>query len=507
VTNFKFVVDRINNAYPWLLQWNTHEACGEFLQRVCNEPECKAERVGLLSKDPGENGYEFPNGIRTSHDVIALPNGERTDIVQSAGGHPAPGGPAWGVIPPDQWRPHNVWVDISSWPIYDSHTPHDAGPTGVCEVGFGWFCLMTALAEWPDEAKANMDWILKNINPSCFRVMLAVEGESHMQGSDPDVWSEAGVFINEDWENRYRKMLEWVKSFGKQVHATVYGGRNQTPTEADRNAFHSRIIAASDGLWDAIRSFECANEYKVNKWTTPEVRAMGRDLRAKLPAGFRLSLSSPDAAHTGSGDMSNEVMEASFEELYGGDDHAGANEITIHTMRDGGKWSDPYSYNFCMPDMPKINNEPPGPGSSAGGMYTTGADVEKDLSNTIGAGWAMYMGHSEWCVWNGHLPDCYYNSWREIKNVWELPNMPECAAAMKAHTGEPEMAIPAYDEGWISDVVRPAVVAQYTEANHPLDDMYPVWITRTQYDYDAGLSKDDSLNKHISELRVALGLS
>jgi hypothetical protein len=330
-----------------------------------------------------------------------------------------------------------------------------------------------------------------------------------MQGSDPDVWSEAGVFINEDWENRYRKMLEWLKSFGKQAHCTIYGGRNQTPTEADRNAFHNRIIAASDGLWDAIRSFECANEYKVNKWTTPEVRAMGRDMRAKLPAGFRLSLSSPDAAHAGSGDMDNETMEASFEELYGGSDHAGANEITIHTMRDGGKWSDPFSYNFCMPELKKINNEPPGPGSSAGGMYTTGADVEKDVSNTKGAGWAMYMGHSEFCVWNGHLPQCYWNGWREIKQVWLLPNMPECAAAMKVYTGEPEepeMPVPPYDEMWQMDVVRPAVVAQYTEANHPLDDKYPIWQVRVQFDCDTGLSKDESLNKHIKELRGQLGL-
>jgi hypothetical protein len=175
-------------------------------------------------------------------------------------------------------------------------------------------------------------------------------------------------------------------------------------------------------------------------------------------------------------------------------------------MRDGGKWSDPFSYNMFMPDLPKINNEPPGPGSSAGGMYTTGPDVEKDLANTIGAGWVMFVGHSEWCPWTGHLPVEYHNGWREIRYVKDLPNMPECAAVMKTHTGEPEVPIPAYDEGWLQDVVRPAVVATYTEANHPLDDLYPTWMCRTLYDYDAGMSKDDSLNKHIRELRDALGL-
>jgi hypothetical protein len=441
-TNLRPAVDRVNKNFPWLLSWNTHEACGEFLQRVCAEPECKAERVGLLSKSEGENGYTFPNGIRTSHDVIAWPNGERVDIIQSAGGHPAPGGPAWGVIPPDQWRSNNVYVDISKWPIYDSGTPHDAGPTGKCDIGFSWFCLQTALAEWPDEAKKNMEWIINECNPLCFRVMLAVEGESHMSGGNPDVWRDAGVFLNEDWDNRYKKMLDLVGGLGKQVHATIYGGRNQTPTESDRNRFHDRIIAASQGRWEAIRSFEAANEFKVNHWTAPEVRAIGRDMRAKLPAGFRLSLSSPDAAHSGSGDMSNEVVEASFEELYGGSDHAGANECTIHTMRDGGKWSDPYSYNIFMPDLPKINNEPPGPGSSAGGMYTTAADVEKDLNNTKGAGWAMYVAHSEWGVWNGHLPTEYYNGWREVKFVYDLPHMKEIAPVLKGSSTSPPKGPP-----------------------------------------------------------------
>jgi hypothetical protein len=507
-SNLKFVVDRINQAFPWLLQYNAHASCGEFLQRVCNEPECTAERVGLLHKDAGENGYTFPNGERTSHDVIAWPNGERVDIIQSAGGHPAPGGPAWGVIPPDQWRPANVYVDVSSWPIYDSGTPHDAGPTGVCQVGWGWFCLMTALAEWPDEAKANMEWIINEINPSCVRVMLAVEGESHATGGDPDVWRDAGVFITEDWENRYKQMLDVVGGLGRQVHATVYGGRNQTPTESDRNRFHDRIIAASQGRWEAIRSFECANEYKVNKWTPAEVRAMGRDLRAKLPAGFRLSLSSPDAAHAGSGDMSNEVMEASFEELYGGSDHAGANECTIHTMRDGGKWSDPFSYNMFMPDLPKINNEPPGPGSSAGGMYTDAAGVEKDLTNTQGAGWVLYMGHSEWCVWNGHLPTEYYNGWREIRNVWEQPHMPDIAKVLSGGTNYvpeiPEMPLPTYDEGWIMNTVRPAIVAKYDEHQAAVDDGYAAWVARTQYDYHAGMSQQDSLDKHLAELEAEL---
>ena len=121
-TNLSGVVDRINRDYPHLLQTNTHAADGEFLQRVCREPESVAERLGLLSKDPGENGYTFPNGQRCSHDVVCFPNGERVDVIQSAGAAPTPGGATWIVIPEydgagnPQWRPHNVYVDQSGWP-------------------------------------------------------------------------------------------------------------------------------------------------------------------------------------------------------------------------------------------------------------------------------------------------------------------------------------------------------------------------------------------------------
>lgn len=67
------------------------------------------------------------------------------------------------------------------------------------------------------------------------------------------------------------------------------------------------------------------------------------------------------------------------------------------------------------------------------------------------------------------------------------------------------MPIPPYDEAWISDTVRPAVVAKYAEHGAPLDDLYPVWITRTQYDYNAGThTKEASLEKHLAELDAAL---
>lgn len=433
VPNYKNIVEKVNNEYPQLLRYNSAAACGEFIQRVVQALP-KGERWGLLSKSEGEAGYTFPNGQRCSYDYVAVPQGDRVDIIASAAGHDMGivGGPSWVPAAEHEWRPSNVWVDVSSWPIYDSGVISGGTvPLYTGTVGFGWFCFQTALAEWPSEFEQNWAWLLGEMNPDCFRVMLAVEGESH---GSPDVWTDAGVFINEDWDNRYKKMLDFIGNAGKQVHATVYGGRNQTPTEDDRRRFHDRIVAASSGRWQAIRSFEMMNEFKVNKWTAEEVRAAGRDLRSKIPANFLLSLSSPDLAHsTVDGRVpTNEEMQASFDELYGGSDRAGANEITIHLVRDASKWSDPYAYNYLYPGVPKINNEPRGPGSSAGGMYTDATVVYDDCTKTFKAGWTAYWGHSEWSVWNGHLPQQYYNGWREVKFVKDLPYMPEIAATLKS---------------------------------------------------------------------------
>jgi len=445
VPNHLKIVEQVNTAYPHLLKSNTHAACGEFLQRLVAALPA-GERWGLLSKSGSENGVTFPNGVKTSVDYVAVPQGDRVDVIMASAGAAEGyvGSPCWVPAHESEWRPSNTWIDISAWPIYDSGTPPDAGGVSDMRLAFGWFCWMTAIAEWPSEAKANLDWILPSVGPSVFRVMLAVEGQSH---GTPDPWRDAGVFLANDWDNRFKKMLDVAGGVGVQLHCTVYGGRNQTPTEDDRRRFHDRIVAAAAGRWSAIRSFEMMNEYKVNKWTAAEVRAAGRDLRSKLPPGFLLSLSSPAAAHGELGSMpTNEQMEASADELYAGDDHAGANEMTIHTMRGvdpttpEGKWANPGAYNFLYPTLPKINNEPPGPGSSAGGETSDADLVARDCENTKAAGWPLYVGHAEWCPWNGHLPPEYYNGYREIRNVWDLPHMPECAAAMKAIAGDESAA-------------------------------------------------------------------
>lgn len=521
-TNQSSIVNRINNQYPELLQWNSSSSCTEFLQRVINEPEMRAENWGLLSKSDGEAGYTLPNNQRVSHDVIALPNGERVDIIQSASAHPTPGGPAWGVIPQydsegnPQWRPNNVWIkDSNNWPIYDSDAPSDVVIPNNTTLGFGWFCFMTAWADWPDEAKQNFDWIMNEINPKVFRNMLCVEGRSH---GDPDPWLEAGVIIDSKWEDRYKRMLDFLGDLGLQAHNTVYGGRNQTPTYTDRYRFHDRIIAASAGRYEAIRSWEMMNEWETNKWTAGEVIDAGNDLGSKLPSGSKLSLSSPALAHgsVNGREPTNEEMQQSFDQLYF--NHRYANECTIHTMRDGGKWSNPFAFNIFYPHLPKINNEPPGPGTSAGGEYTDAYDVDRDYSNTISAGWAMYVGHAEWCPWNGHLPTVYYNGWREVKFVKDLPAMPECAQVMKALSEGYTPIIPDPDEGGDEEMI-PYDESKSIEFGNACNDVYresgiaqdpgmiSVHSSRCAWDYYVGkMDWDECFKKHINEFRAEYSL-
>jgi hypothetical protein len=66
------------------------------------------------------------------------------------------------------------------------------------------------------------------------------------------------------------------------------------------------------------------------------------------------------------------------------------------------------------------------------------------------------------------------------------------------------------DGGWWGQEFDKAVEACYTEAGRvypdPDDEKSLRWCGRCAYDICAGLTKEDALEKHIAELRVALGL-
>lgn len=93
-------------------EYNTHENCAEFLYVVCERAKIRLPHlsIGLLTKRNDENGYTWISGIKTSHDTIAIPNGERFDIISAAGDINERPKPTFNVIPKENWRAHNVWI-------------------------------------------------------------------------------------------------------------------------------------------------------------------------------------------------------------------------------------------------------------------------------------------------------------------------------------------------------------------------------------------------------------
>jgi hypothetical protein len=126
------IVQKVDATHPQLLRTNTHATDAEFLYRCCQALNAPGETWGLLSKsggaNDGENGYLWPNGVKTSHDAICKQQtGERVDIIGGAGdGNPA--SPSWGEVPRHEWRASNVYVPLSAVPAPGATDPGKPPP-------------------------------------------------------------------------------------------------------------------------------------------------------------------------------------------------------------------------------------------------------------------------------------------------------------------------------------------------------------------------------------------
>lgn len=278
------------------------------------------------------------------------------------------------------------------------------------------------------------------------------------------------------------------------------------------------------------------NEYRVNQWTEEEVRDVGRDLHSKVPAGALIALSSPHAAHAGSAEMSNEEMAESIEALYGRTDYAGANVMTIHLLREPqtSRWADPFGYNMFLPALPKINNEPFGPGASTGGDIADPARIAHAYQKTGEAGWVSYIGHSAWSVFNGRLPDEYRRPY-DVRQVWEHTNMLAIAHQLRtvreggtiaepgpAPTpspgptpgGDEVRPYPNEEQFW-QNTYAPKVIELWEKAGrHDLvaflraDPRALIWYSRMGHSSgDSKISIEAAMDKHLQELADELNIS
>lgn len=436
------VFNDVKRDFPdaWAKVLRSHGDDGEFNIRVAFEARRRSIPCWLNGKRGDQNDL--------SRDILVFEN--ETGVHDSSGrlsgltlvdfivGHEGP-------------NAHFGWLDVTVvphpvtgelfMPPAASVEPSNLGggpkKPDIALLGRSWFCFMRGLQNWRTETLANYHWLLDNEGTDVFRVMLAVEGIDHIPRDSgwPDPWRDAGVPIDAPWwDDRFKEMLDIFGSDDKLAWITPYGGRNQTPTEDSRRRLNDRIAANCEGRWKAVLGFEPCNEFRVNRWTSAQVREIGRDLRSKIPTGMLMALSAPHLSHnfTDSGrEPTDADMLASMGELYGGDG-AGANCMTIHVMRDArSKWSRMESYKHLMPHLPKINNEPPGQGASAGGDTNDVATLVGHYVETNKAGSLLHVTHNAWGVTNGRLPGEYHNGRNETQNIWDHKNQTELSHGLK----------------------------------------------------------------------------
>lgn len=487
-TDHKGVVERVNRNFPDLLRKNTKEADNEFLMRVVNEPELLAEGWGLLSKpNPGTtspNGFTYPqsyldtlppgwdkDGEKVAVDVIALPDGNRVDVINGGDNHPTPGGPAWNPIAEYdadgnlQWRSSDTYVSVAGWPIFNSGTGSVAA--NIARLGCSWFCAIAAWKKWPQEAQPNFDWIEKELNPDFYRVILDLNGIPHLSAGQEDFWVEAGCDITAPgWDADFHRMMDKFVQRGKKVWLTLSGSVTHwdTPDKQRRN-IETFVRAMNAGqLWPYCELVECGNEYEVNKWTDELLMSCGSILASMVPAGTVITLSSPTLAHgtSSADDASNEEMADSERRIYGKSDHSGATFCTVHINRDrNSKWSHPAAYNGIKTfdgwtlNLDYGSGEPAGPGASAGGDENDPVALCGDYKETSEAGWKRYVQHHAWGVFNGHLPDQYKEP-HDVKFIWEHPNMQAISNGMRDYrAAEPSKPPKPVGEMHGGDTLKP----------------------------------------------------
>lgn len=392
-------VERVDAAFPYLLRWNTGAADVEFLQRLCAEPEMRAAGYGLLSKHPPEHCFQMPNGAFVAVDVVVKPNGERFDVIKSGDDHPRPGGIDWRAIPPSEWRPSNVYVDIRQWPIYDSGTPHETDIVPAM-LGLSNFPLIRALKDYPEQTWPSLRLADNELENECERVFCDLEGLDH---GNPDPWLIMGCDIRDpQWPGDFRRMMDVQMQRKKVLHLTMYGGRNHAQGQSQQQRNNDTLVAALDSgpYWSQVALIEVANEPITNHWTYGEVRAIGTDLAAKVAGRCKMTLGSPELAHA-EPYASNEAQKEDAERFYL-PAIPGITDITYHVMRDlNSVWSDPFAFNFILPQYRKINGEDFGPGASTGGDVSDPVWLQNRYKRASAAGWWLHHLHTRWGVFHG----------------------------------------------------------------------------------------------------------
>ena len=502
--------------------YTTKIGSGRFLEDVVQALHKHNDKWGHLKKLGGQNQW---NGHAVDNPLwFEAGRSQAVDIIAAS----------------ESTNAHLSWAPDQPRAIYDERWYPPTGPDGFrlpphhTRLGASLFWLMAGFRGYRQQLEANLEWIRDELRADYIRAFAVVGGDEYQTGSGgrADPWQYAGSFLSwPDYDQVFAGAHDLAASYGLKVAWTLVGGDAQVPSIGQRGApVQVSTVESQVGLCDRIANLllqnnrlastellECWNEYTITGGTREGLRAMAARLRQRLGSGVLIALDTPETAMSSAGEADKLPGDTTY--LYGG---SAATCITPQWARD-----EP-NPRHMGPDAPAAwySHEPRGPGASAGGdtadpLYL--ADDYMQSCMVIANGPPQpargYLFHTKAGVWGGHCNPAWPAE-NAHANVFDHDPSGAIASALSTvraggtvspgdpshpiDPGEPDVPIPPYDEPWITNTVRPAVIAKYDAHNHPLDDMYPIWITRTQYDHDAGMSQQASLDKHLAELEKAL---
>ena len=490
-------------------------------------PNQDAEHARIWTRSLAEQfNFSFPNegwGTKRadenrppSTDVICRPEPPISlvgyDVVISAGSPDA----ALNLNPTGEDISNQVFIPVD--PINHLPSAHNT------MLGASLFWAWAGAKDFPVQFEQTVKRYKEEMGIDYVRWFFTLGGNG-VRGEDP--WSIAGAwFDHPDHYDFCSEVLNVLRKYKVKSHLTLCGGLNPDGTVGDmykiqvqRHTIVDRAAILIHNHPDEFIMVEMWNEYLVNGAERSWLRDMARRLRPQIPAGFPITLSSPDSVMNGYAAESE--VRTEIESMYGGD--SGANTFTMHSTRPNHLPWNPETIRHLV-TMGIVDGEPRGPGASAGGdvndPYTLGNDYKTAIyGDAIG-----YTYHSMPGVWGGHC-DPRWNGQNLWPNVWDVPNWADIAKTLKEvrETGnipdngggngggdEEHMAKHPYpDEPTYWKDFEEKTAALFAKAGRtvPAEALQSSrYFARTAWDLADFLTPEDSKEKHLKEMAAELGV-
>lgn len=400
-------VEQVYAAGSWNLR--TPEGCGTFVEAAVSALHRRDRRWGHLRKRPEQhnwNGHAHDGALYLSDTpgrsqfVDFIADAESTDPSR---------------VPRIVWNPDEPRYSASDW-----YAPEAAAPSGT-RLGCSLFWLLAGVEQYPAQLEANLRWVRDVLKADYVRAFGQTQGDGRHAGG-PDPWAFAGI---EPTATRIVKATDLCARFGLKVQWTIVASRPDDQGLAGLEALVDRFADALVDRLHHVELFDICNEYEMwNKMEPSEMRVCARRLRAQLPAGFPIALSTPVSMLAG---LSQAEVWTEMERLHGGD--SGANAVTPHYTRpDMTPWGPESDLGPVVRGWRRYNNEGPGPGASNGSIIDP-AMLAQHFARSRDAGEAGYVYHALPGIWGGHCHPQWPNENR-WPNFWDVPNAEAIAKAI-----------------------------------------------------------------------------